>query len=98
MWQSESCLLLSCMRFRRKYAGRLYLFPSNIAEGAGRNTDNDLRHFMTVARGSATELETQLMICEMLNYLDSNDVAPLLKMLDEIRRMFSALIKNGRAD
>ena len=50
---------------------------------------------MTVARGSATELETQLMICEMLNYLDSNDVAPLLKMLDEIRRMLSALIKNG---
>lgn len=38
------------------------------------------------------------MICEMLNYLDSNDVAPLLKMLDEIRRMLSALIKNGRAD
>lgn len=72
--------------------------PSNIAEGAGRNTDNDLRHFMTVARGSATELETQLMICEMLNYLNSNDVAPLLKMLDEIRRMLSALIKNGRAD
>ena len=72
--------------------------PSHIAEGAGRNTDNDLRHFMTVARGSATELETQLMICEMLNYLDSNDVVPLLKMLDEIRRMLSALIKNGRAD
>lgn len=71
---------------------------SNIAEGAGRNTDNDLRHFMTVARGSAAELETQLMICEMLNYLDSNDVVPLLKMLDEIRRMLSALIKNGRAD
>lgn len=72
--------------------------PSNIAEGAGRNTDNDLRHFMTVACGSATELETPLMICEMLNYLDSNDVVPLLKMLDEIRRMLSALIKNGRAD
>ena len=72
--------------------------PSHIAEGAGRNTDNDLQHFMTVARGSAMELETQLMICEMLNYLDSDDVAPLLKMLDEIRRMLSALIKNGRAD
>ena len=72
--------------------------PSNIAEGAGSNTDNDLRHFMTVARGSATEHETQLMICEMLNYLNSDDVAPLLKMLDEIIRMFSALIKNGSAD
>lgn len=72
--------------------------PSNIAEGVGRNTDNDLQHFMTVARGSAMELETQLMICEMLNYLDSDDVAPLLKMLDETRRILSALIKNGRAD
>lgn len=72
--------------------------PSNIAEGAGRNTDNDLRHFMTVAHGSATELETQLMICETLNYLDSDDVAPLLGMLDEIRRMLSSLIKNGRVD
>ena len=97
VWQSESCLLLSLCAFGANTpVGCIYF--SNIAEGAGRNTDNDLRHFMTVARGSATELETQLMICEMLNYLDSNDVAPLLKMLDEIRRMLSALIKNGRAD
>ena len=94
MWQSESCLLLNGMRFRRKYAGRLYLFLLILLMGlAGIRI-----MFMTVARGSATELETQLMICEMLNYLDSNDVAPLLKMLDEIRRMFSALIQNGRAD
>lgn len=31
---------------------------SNIAEGAGRGTDKDVRHFMTIARGSANELET----------------------------------------
>lgn len=72
--------------------------PSNIAEGAGRNTDNDLRHFMTIARESAIELETQLMICEMLNYLKSNEIRTLLKMLDEIRRMLSVLIKHGRAN
>lgn len=72
--------------------------PSNIAEGAGRNTDNDLRHFMTIARESAMELETQLMICEMLNYLKSNEIRTLLKMLDEIRRMLSVLIKHGRAN
>lgn len=94
VWQSESCLLLNCRRFRRKYAGLLYLFLLILLKGlAGIRI-----MFMTVARGSATELETQLMICEMLNYLDSNDVVPLLKMLDEIRRMLSALIKNGRAD
>lgn len=42
MWQSESCLLLSCMRFRRKIRRSVVSIPSNIAEGAGRNTDNDL--------------------------------------------------------
>lgn len=70
--------------------------PSNIAEGAGRNTDKDLRYFLTVARGSATELETQLIICKRLNYLHSDIVEPLLQLLDEIRRMLSVLIKNGQ--
>lgn len=72
--------------------------PSNIAEGAGRNTDNDLRHFMTIARGSATELETQFMVAEMLGYLEHEDIEPIMNLLDEIRRMLSALIKNGRVD
>lgn len=53
---------------------------------------------MTVARGSATELETQFMVAEMLGYLDHEDIEPLMNMLDEIRRMLSALIKNGRVD
>ena len=71
--------------------------PSNIAEGAGRNTDKDLRHFMTIARGSATELETQLMICEMLHYLSIDDVKPIMILLDEVRRMLSVLIIRGKA-
>ena len=41
---------------------------SNIAEGAGRGTDKDLRHFMTIARGSATELETQFLLFETALY------------------------------
>ena len=72
--------------------------PSNIAEGAGRNTDKDLRHFMTIARGSTTELETQLMICEMLRYLSIDDVKPIMILLDEVRRMLSVLIIRGKAD
>ena len=36
--------------------------PSNIAEGEGRSTDRDRRHFLVQARGSAYELETQLEI------------------------------------
>ncbi len=71
---------------------------SNIAEGAGRGTDNDLRHFMTIARGSATELETQFMACEILGYLDSAETRAAMQLLDEIRRMLSRLILNGKVD
>ncbi len=71
---------------------------SNIAEGAGRGTDNDLRHFMAIARGSATELETQFMACEMLGYIESADTQAAMQLLDEIRRMLSKLILNGKAD
>ena len=69
---------------------------SNIAEGAGRGTDKDLRHFMTIARGSVTELETQFMVCELLGYLNSDETRPVLQILDEIRRMLSKLILNGK--
>ncbi len=72
--------------------------PSNIAEGSGRSTDNDLRRFMAIARGSVRELETQYMICEMLGYLNANDTKPALSLLTEIGRMLSPLIQNGKVD
>lgn len=74
MWQSESLPPAELYALSAQIRRSVVSIPSNIAEGAGRNTDNDLWYFMTVTCGSATELETQLMICEMLNYLDSNDV------------------------
>ena len=46
--------------------------PSNIAEGMGRDTDGDLAHFLRIARGSATELETQILICEKLGYISAD--------------------------
>ncbi len=44
--------------------------PSNIAEGCGRNSNKQLRHFLQIARGSLAELETQLIIIERLELLD----------------------------
>ena len=43
--------------------------PSNIAEGQQRNSKNDFKHFLTIARGSNAEVETQLLICVRLTYL-----------------------------
>jgi len=50
---------------------------SNIAEGKGRRTDKDFRHFLFNARGSLLELETQILIADKLEYLSgkqSNDL------------------------
>jgi len=42
--------------------------PSNIAEGAARNGSKEFLHFLSIARGSLSELETQLQIAQRLGY------------------------------
>lgn len=44
--------------------------PSNIAEGAGRNSDNEFKHFLGIASGSSYELQTQLIISNRLNLIE----------------------------
>src|SRR5262245_40780116 len=51
--------------------------PSNIAEGAGRNSSKELMQFLGVASGSLAELDTQVEIAMRLNYLPSNSVVPV---------------------
>jgi len=43
--------------------------PSNIAEGRGRYSIKEYTHFLSVAKGSNAELETQLLLCVKINYL-----------------------------
>ena len=66
--------------------------PSNIAEGNGRNSDKDYIRFLSMARGSQYELETQLMLCTRLGYLSDDDIDKSLNLCDEIGRMLNALI------
>jgi len=46
--------------------------PSNIAEGCGRDGDPELARFCTIARGSASELEYQLLLARDLNLIPSS--------------------------
>ena len=47
--------------------------PSNIAEGAGRNSSRELLQFLGIACGSLAELDTQLELAVQLGYMDSKD-------------------------
>ena len=64
--------------------------PSNIAEGAARNSKKEYIQFLYVALGSAAELETQLIIAERLGYLESSTES--LRKLNDITKMLVGLI------
>lgn len=71
---------------------------SNIAEGQGRTSTGEFRHFVGMARGSALEVETQLIIAERLQFLEAAQAAPALKECDDIKRMLHGLAESlGRA-
>ena len=67
---------------------------SNIAEGYGRVYSKETIKFLSNALGSASELETQLIISKDLNFLTIEKAASLQKEIEEIIRMLSALIKS----
>lgn len=61
--------------------------PSNIAEGAGRNSDKEFCHFLSNAHGSSFELETQIIVSEKLNLLEKETCDNLCMKLSEVQRM-----------
>ncbi|GAA4145490.1 four helix bundle protein [Sphingobacterium kyonggiense] len=68
--------------------------PSNIAEGAGRNSNKEFVQFLAIAHGSTYEVETQLMISKNLGYLKEEELQILLEQLYEIQKMsFSLQLK-----
>lgn len=66
---------------------------SNIAEGAGRNTNKEFDHFLSIARGSLYELETQLIISKRLSYLSDEKLDEINQKLTEIDKMIFSLKK-----
>ena len=65
--------------------------PSNLAEGRGRQTSNEFRHFLSTARGSLHEVETQLLLAMRFGYVDTAQTRPTFELLEEISRMIHGL-------
>ena len=63
--------------------------PSNIAEGAGRNTSKELVHFLGIANGSRSELDTQLVIASRLGLVEAD--SPIFRQLERVGQLLTAL-------
>jgi len=60
---------------------------SNIAEGAGRNSDKDFIRFLDIANGSAFELEAHLYLSFNLGFINENNLEKLLEQISEIEKL-----------
>lgn len=65
--------------------------PSNIAEGAGRNSKNEFAHFLGISSGSSYELETQMIIAQRLGYMNESELIDVSIDIIEIQKMIYSL-------
>lgn len=70
--------------------------PSNVAEGAGRNGAREYLHFIGIARGSLAELEIQMRLAAMLNFMNSDH--PAFELTDRTGRLLTGLHKKWNVE
>ena len=70
--------------------------PSNISEGSARESDQEFVRFLQIARSSAVELDTQLIIAKNIGYLGDSYIKINEELLI-ILKMLSSLIKKVKA-
>jgi four helix bundle protein len=66
--------------------------PSNVAEGASRNSKKEFCQYLYIALGSASELETQILIADRLGYVQ--DSGKILEKTEAIKKMLNGLIRH----
>ena len=69
----------------------------NIAEGHGRITSGEFRHFLGLSRGSLCELQTQLLIARALGYSSANDIDECESLANEFGKMLNAILASIEA-
>ena len=70
--------------------------PSNIAEGAARNSSKEFAHFLNIAGGSLSELDTQIEIASNLGYLSKESRSLIDERVSAISGKLAGLITNIR--
>jgi len=105
VWQKAHQLVLQIYRHTRSFPAEerfgltahlvksAVSIPSNIAEGCGRETDKELARFLSIATGSATETEYQVLLAKDLGYLNQQTYQELNSLANEVKRMLHAFIQ-----
>ncbi len=71
--------------------------PSNIAEGAARNSDKDFIRFCYISLGSLAELETQLIIAHQLKYLENDFEDKIVAIKQMLNGLIASLYKKSHS-
>lgn len=71
--------------------------PTNIAEGCGRGSDPELRRFLSIALGSACELDYQILLATDLGYIAPERSIPLSAEILELRKMLGGFVQKLKA-
>jgi len=70
---------------------------ANIAEGCGRRSDGEMKRFLQIARGSASELEYHFHLARDLQLLDNDEFKNLEGKVLEVQRMLASLVQRLQA-
>jgi len=71
---------------------------ANIAEGCGRDGDQEFRRFLCISMGSASELDCHLLLAHDLGFLGKSHYQQLSKLPNEVKLMLSSLIRKIEAE
>ena len=85
--------------FRDQICRSVISISSNVAEGVERNSPAEFRNFLGVAKGSAGELRSQLILANDLGYIPYDNFQSLLDQSVRVSQMLGGLIRsiqNGR--
>lgn len=68
--------------------------PANIAEGYGRNFTKERKQFVAMAKGSASELEAELLVAKELGFVNDNEFSSVQPLMTEVLKMLSGLLRS----
>lgn len=69
---------------------------ANIAEGCGKYSNKDFVRFLQISLGSAYELESHLILCEDLSFINPDQLSSIIKKVQLLQKRIASLIKYNK--